>query len=254
MNDDTIKIQDSYPPWNITEVLIFYFGISFLVSCITWGISLSVTRSILGISEISGALEDLNDPLRQTFVNINAILYSIAMMTILYMRVCKRYKLSFTEGFRFVKPREIGYFYLIPIIGVMIFAALMMKDFRPEDITQIPIYSNVSTLPGLVCYILGAITIAPIYEELFYRGYLYPAIEQAWDAKTAVVIVTGLFTLAHVPQLWGDWAAMFVIFCIGTILTVLRAITNSTKLCVIAHFGYNLSLPLISIIAHLLKR
>jgi len=255
MNDDSMeKIQDSYPPWSIAEVFVFYFGISFLVNLAVWIIGLSVADHIFGFSEIYDALKDLNNPMRQTFLNIAGILNSIVMMTILYVRVCKRYKLSFTEGFRFIKPRDFSYFYIIPVIGVMIFAALMLRDFKPEDITRIPIYSYVSTLPGLVFYCLGAVTIAPIYEELFYRGYLYPAIEQAWDTKTAVIIVTGLFTLGHIPQLWGDWAGIFVILCIGALLTVLRAVTNSTKFCVIAHFGYNLSLPLIAITTHLLKK
>ena len=54
-----------------------------------------------------------------------------------------------------------------------------------------------------------AVTTAPLVEEIVYRGILFPAWERLTGSVTAVVIVTFMFAIPHVPQYWPNWAVIF---------------------------------------------
>lgn len=99
--------------------------------------------------------------------------------------------------------------------------------------------------------LLGAfgILVAPLMEELLFRGFLYPALAQ-WTGATASLITTAsAFTLLHGAQLGYSWAPLLLIFVVGITLTVIRMRTNSVAICVIVHMTYNFVLLLQTYIA-----
>jgi uncharacterized protein len=86
------------------------------------------------------------------------------------------------------------------------------------------------------------VLIAPLVEELFFRGFLFPAVARWTGTATAVLITAAGFAALHGAQLAYAWAPMLVLFSIGAILTIVRARTGSVATCVIVHLGYNLTL------------
>jgi len=93
-------------------------------------------------------------------------------------------------------------------------------------------------------YLLAAfgVLVAPLVEELFFRGFLYPAVSR-WTGSAGSIVITGAaFASLHGAQLAYAWAPLMVLFAIGTILTVIRARTGSVATCVFVHMGYNLVL------------
>jgi len=96
-----------------------------------------------------------------------------------------------------------------------------------------------SSRPAAVMIAFLAIATAPIVEEAVYRGILYPAIERVSGANAAIVIVTLLFALPHVPQYWPNLAVIFSITLLSVTLTVLRARTGRLLPCIAVHFVFN---------------
>lgn len=90
-------------------------------------------------------------------------------------------------------------------------------------------------------FLLGgfAVLIAPFVEEMFFRGFLYPALARYTGALASILITGGLFALLHGAQLSYSWAPLLLIFIVGVTLTVVRAATRSVALCVIVHMTYN---------------
>jgi uncharacterized protein len=86
------------------------------------------------------------------------------------------------------------------------------------------------------------ILVAPVVEELFFRGFLYPALARRLDVGPAIVITSTGFALLHSQQLAEAWAPLLILFIVGTVLTVVRAATKSVAVCVLMHMGYNLTL------------
>jgi membrane protease YdiL (CAAX protease family) len=84
-----------------------------------------------------------------------------------------------------------------------------------------------------------AVATAPIVEESVYRGILYPAVARASNAKVAVIVVTLLFAIPHVPQYWPNIAVISSITLLSVALTILRAYTGRLLPCIAVHFVFN---------------
>ena len=84
-----------------------------------------------------------------------------------------------------------------------------------------------------------AVATAPFVEESIYRGILYPALERVGGAKVAVVLVTLLFAIPHVPQYWPNIAVISSITLLSVALTVLRARTGRLLPCIAVHLVFN---------------
>jgi membrane protease YdiL (CAAX protease family) len=93
------------------------------------------------------------------------------------------------------------------------------------------------------------ITFAPMLEELYFRGFLYPVLSR-WLGMIAGVLLTALpFALLHAPQLGFAWGPVLVIFLVGATLTIVRARTDSVASGVLVHFAYNATLLVLMYIA-----
>jgi membrane protease YdiL (CAAX protease family) len=90
-------------------------------------------------------------------------------------------------------------------------------------------------------YLTGAfsILVAPFMEELFFRGFLYPALARARGMSEGVLLTSLAFMLVHGAQLSFHWAAMLPIFIVGLVLTLVRARTRSLAASTIIHVSYN---------------
>jgi len=92
---------------------------------------------------------------------------------------------------------------------------------------------------------LFGITFAPLLEELFFRGFLYPVLARRFGIATAVLTTAAAFSLIHAPQLGRAWGPVLVIFMVGLALTVTRAITKSVAAGLLMHMAYNFTLSVL---------
>jgi membrane protease YdiL (CAAX protease family) len=92
--------------------------------------------------------------------------------------------------------------------------------------------------------LLGAfgILVAPLMEELVFRGFLYPALARWTGSFISVVVTASAFTVLHGAQLGYSWAPLLLIFVVGLVLTITRVVTRSVATCVIVHMTYNFAL------------
>jgi membrane protease YdiL (CAAX protease family) len=93
---------------------------------------------------------------------------------------------------------------------------------------------------GLLLLVIVALVGAA--EEIYYRGFIFPAFAGPWGARRAVVLVSAWFALIHVPQLFGDWIGVGLVAVMAFVLTSLRARTGSTLPGIVAHVAYNVTL------------
>jgi CAAX protease family protein len=93
-------------------------------------------------------------------------------------------------------------------------------------------------------YLLAAfgLTLAPLMEELFFRGILYPLLRRAFRLTTAVALTAAAFAAIHGAQLGYAWGPILSIFVVGVVFTIIRARTNSVAASFLAHCGYNFAL------------
>lgn len=93
----------------------------------------------------------------------------------------------------------------------------------------------------LSAYLLAAfgILVAPLVEELYFRGFLYPALARWTGVLPAVVLTSAGFALLHGAQLAYAVVPVLTIFVVGATLNMIRVRTGSVATGVIAHMTYN---------------
>lgn len=83
---------------------------------------------------------------------------------------------------------------------------------------------------------LAIVILAPLAEELFFRGWLYGSLRARLSANAAIIACAIIFALAH----WdGIGLYPVAVFLPGLVLTILRERTGSAKTAFLAHAIYN---------------
>ena len=93
-----------------------------------------------------------------------------------------------------------------------------------------------------------AVTLGPLMEELFFRGFMYPVLARRMGAAWAVVLTALPFGLIHLPQYGWAWSAALVIVLVGVGCGVVRAVTRSVAASFLVHVGFNGMQMLIAVV------
>lgn len=85
----------------------------------------------------------------------------------------------------------------------------------------------------LMALLLGAV-VAPVAEEIFFRGFLYPGLRRSWGTGWALLASAALFAVIH-----GFTAVIPPIFVIGLVLAISYEITGSLWPAILIHAAMN---------------
>jgi uncharacterized protein len=86
------------------------------------------------------------------------------------------------------------------------------------------------------------VTLAPLLEEVFFRGVLYPLLRRRFGLTLGVLLTALAFAAIHGAQLGYAWAPVLSIFVVGVVFTVVRVRKDSVAASFLMHCGYNFSL------------
>ena len=92
-----------------------------------------------------------------------------------------------------------------------------------------------------VSLMVAAILIAPVLEELLYRGLVFDLLQRASGAVPACVVGTVLFVISHgAMELWDSGTPRFVMLGVASVcLYAIRVRFGSIILCIGAHAFFN---------------
>ncbi len=94
-----------------------------------------------------------------------------------------------------------------------------------------------------------AITLGPLMEELFFRGFLYPVLARRMGVAGGIFFTALPFGLIHMFQYGYAWGVVLLIFLMGVVCTAVRAATGSVASSFLVHVGYNATEMLLFAIA-----
>ena len=147
------------------------------------------------------------------------------------------YGLGFWDEMRWSHDYSVNNGTLIVLGMGLSFSVMGVASLFPP--TSPPIERLLNTPEAIAIFAVFGIAFAPFLEELMFRGFLFRVLEELASGSIAVRVTAVVFALVHVPQLWGSWAGMLVIFAVGYLLSVLRQRTGSLIPSVIVHTAYN---------------
>ena len=107
---------------------------------------------------------------------------------------------------------------------------------------SLPIDKYFTDASGAYLMAVFGITFAPLVEELFFRGFVYPVVARRLGIPASVVITAFLFAIIHESQLAHAWAPLLLLWFVGVVLTAVRAWARSVGASFCIHVGYNFTL------------
>jgi uncharacterized protein len=163
-----------------------------------------------------------------------AYLLILAYMYILVTR--ERRRPDFLAAIHWNWPPNIGVYLLA---GLVLSIALQLLAHLLPIPKELPIDSFFQTPAEAWALSILSITLAPLMEELFFRGFLYPVLARGLGLPIAIFLTALGFAALHGAQLMFSWGPALVIFLVGLVLTMVRAKTNSVAAGVLIHMAYN---------------
>lgn len=120
----------------------------------------------------------------------------------------------------------VGFFGVVLVNGAI---AALRGEFENPQIDALT-GGEPLTLPALLLALLLVAGLAPLVEELFFRGMIYPLLRQQWGPAVAVVASAAIFSAAHlIPLLFP------ALFVVGLLLGLLREWSRSLWPCIFYH-------------------
>ena len=170
-------------------------------------------------------------------VVLQALMDVVIVAFIMFLvRVVRRRR--FLETIHWYKRHQFRTGSLISLGAALALTVLLVSAFLPTA-AQTPIEKMISTAKSLYVYALFGIFVAPTFEEIIFRGFLFKVFFDMSGPGLAVPATAALFALLHAFQLWGNWAAIVLIFVVGYVLAFLRNRSSSLIPGLIVHTSYN---------------
>jgi len=163
-----------------------------------------------------------------------AYLLILAYMYILVTR--ERRRPDFLAAIHWNWPSNVAVYVLA---GVALSLALQGLAHLLPMPKELPIDSFFRTPAEAWALGILSVTLAPLVEELFFRGFLYPVLARSLGLPVAVFLTALGFALLHGAQLGFAWGPVLVILLVGIVLTMVRAKQNSVAASVLIHMAYN---------------
>jgi len=233
--------NDLRVPWGWGNLLLFvlmYFIIGFLVV---------IGFAAFGLKPAN--LQKLSAKNGVALV-LSQVLLSLAMLGYLAAEMRHHFGLPFWRALGWgpleTGGRPRGYVYARYVLGGFLFSVLIqLASGAVGTKVKLPIENLFQDRPTAILLMLMAVTIAPLFEETVFRGYIYPVMARSLGVGTSIVVTGTLFGMLHAPQLWGGWGQIALLIVVGIFFTYVRAKTRTVVASYLLHVGYN-TLPLLA--------
>ncbi len=182
----------------------------------------------------------LPDPMDAVYMNAVAIVASVAPLVVLFVAVKVRgWPLRSYFALDRIPRRDL-------VLGVACLAALivgfealgLMLSFDDGSSFMDATYRAAKLAGALPLLWLAVVVVAPITEELFFRGFLHRGWASSWLGVVGTVILTSaLWAVLHQQY---NWLGILFIFSMGLVFGWLRQRSLSTTLTIVLHGLNNL--------------
>jgi uncharacterized protein len=222
--------RDEDPPWSGWDVL----GIAFLtVLSIFFFLFLTAFAAKLLFFRQHSLAQVGIDPLVTVVAQVLAYVGVLAFMVALVKR---GHGQPFWRAVRWNWPSNWSLYLFVGVLLAICLQGLAHLLPMPKELPIDRFFQNTREAWALSVF---GVTLAPLLEELFFRGFLYPVLARRLGMVLAIVFTASAFGLIHAPQLGRAWAPVLVVFLVGVALTITRALTKSVAASLLIHVAYN---------------
>lgn len=245
----TPPLPESPNGWAAMGMLVLYFLLQVVVGgTIAAMIGLGVFVADHG-QPVADIMQAIKAVMARPNVSVGLVAGALGGATaIMWWLVRRRWPLLWQRatppGFGLAAPRDASFYAIaaaagiaLPIIGGLLTQFLAQGHRVPQDIKQLGSHAS---LAAKFVLMMVAITIAPLIEELLFRGVLLSAWLKRLNVGWAIACTSLVFALVHLPDLKFLWYGLPNLAMLGAAFAWLRLKSNSLWPAVIAHGMNNL--------------
>lgn len=186
-----------------------------------------------GLARLAGSNKGLQTLISQT------VFFGLLLL-VLYLLVSVRYRRPFwrSMGWFWPVPGAHWCFFGGPVLafGIAALGVLLRAPEVPDPIKEL-----ITNRLSLAIVMLFGVVLGPIYEELFFRGFLFPLLAKSFGALAGVLLSAFLFGLLHGAQYDWAWQQVTLVTLAGVAFGFVRHRTGSTAASTILHGCFNLT-------------
>jgi membrane protease YdiL (CAAX protease family) len=156
-----------------------------------------------------------------------------------------RYHVRFWQAIRWNWPRA-GW-KLLALGAAMFFVLGLLQSILPMP-KDTPFEHLLDSPRDAYLLSIIAVTLGPLMEELFFRGFMYPVLARRMGAAWGIALTALPFGLIHLPQYGWAWGAALVVFLVGVVCGIVRALMKSVGASFLVHAGFNGTQMLIAVV------
>jgi uncharacterized protein len=202
-----------------------YAGLATIGLMLVGFVLLAILAVALGI--------DVQDPEQQQLVVFAVFALEALMIPPVWWWSVRKYgaspRILGLRGFRFLRGLALVAVGLAAILAINVVWAQVMERFGLEGQPDlVPVFGE--GLGGFISALFVAAVVAPIAEELFFRGFLYAGLRDRWGLGAGLIVSSVLFGLIHLTP-----GVILPIILMGAIFAVLFELTDSVWPPILLH-------------------
>lgn len=170
-------------------------------------------------------------------VGISVILYFVIKK---YGQNIKDLGLSLVKWPKSISSAVVGYMTLVPILILIMVATLYvvkLLGYEPPVQPIVEVFMKEKETAVLLMSTLFAAIFGPIAEEIFFRGFMYPAVKKKLGIFGAVMVTSTIFAFLH-----AHLVGFLPIMALGVLLAYLYEKTGSLVSSMVVHVIHNVGM------------
>lgn len=220
--------------------LLLFLGSQFLISFIMqfiYGIKVGMAAATSGTTPSNQEIIEGTNEFLMNNMNWLALISGLLTLFILWLVFLIRRKKIFQEvGLHKFNKRKVLPLILLGGATAFFVSCVLSLLPLPESLMESYMESSQGLLSGsLAVMILSTVIVAPIVEEVVFRGLILSRLKKSMNVWVAIVISSLLFALMHGQLLWSTYT-----FFLGMLLVIIAERLNTIGASIILHMAFNL--------------
>lgn len=233
--ESTFHLPTPWGPWATLGWTVLIGWVFFIVQVVTGVVYLSIRNPDASAAE-----------LKELFNYLGKDGQAVAIMTVVGGMVCtgvitmiirlRRVRLPEYLALRPVPLKQLVFW--VAVIVVYGIAFNLVTGLLDRDTVTEFMHDISSTSGPMPLFMLGIVIVAPIFEEVFFRGFIFTGLERSpMGVVGAITITAAVWTIIHTQY---DWYVLVQIFGLGLIFGYARHRSKSLLPALIMHMQMNL--------------
>jgi membrane protease YdiL (CAAX protease family) len=162
----------------------------------------------------------------------------VFLLGALYLLISFRYRRPFWSSIGWTFPIPRGPRLIVLGAALAIGLSSLGVLLRAPSVRS-PIEDMITSRASLAIVMLFGVLLAPLFEEMLFRGFLLPLLARSLGPWIGIFLTTLPFALLHGPQNAWAWQQVVLIGLAGAVFGYVRYRTESTSASFLLHAAYN---------------